>query len=178
MVGAAEAKSPKSPKPLDTRCAAGLGGGGWLVLATGVGLLSKKLPPARGEVGDMTELRGEARLANGDGAACCCCCCCCCAGGEEKLRPPKASPRLARDCALLCCGACCAEEANPPKALEDCCCCCAAGLGTEAYNDRIDCLRSVLWDPPGEVTPDAALAGRCGGADWLEPKKSRPSKDV
>lgn len=91
--GAADVKSPKSPNPLDVRCTVGFGGGGGFDLATGAGLLSKKLPPPKLESGEATEERGEARPANGDGFTACCC-----RGGEEKLNPPNASPIPARDC--------------------------------------------------------------------------------
>lgn len=123
VVGAAEVKSPKSPKPaLIWRWVAGLDGGVGFVLEIGAGLLSKKLPPEREEVGEAIEERGEARLAKGEGFAACCCC----GGGEEKLRPPKASFRPASACELDCEGACWVGDARPPKAF-DCCCCCCCG---------------------------------------------------
>lgn len=37
--------------------------------------------------------------------------------------------------------------------------------GAEAYNDRIDCFKSVLCGIPEEEPTDVALDGRAGGAD-------------
>lgn len=90
-VGAAEVKSPKSPNPPDVLRVTGFGCGGGFVFATGVGLLSKKLPPARLEVGEAIEERGDAKLANAFGFAACW------VDGEAKLKPPNASPRPERD---------------------------------------------------------------------------------
>jgi hypothetical protein len=50
-------------------------------------------------------------------------------------------------------------------------------LGADAYKDRIDCFRSDRGLLPVVAAPEAALAGRAGGADWLVPKKSRPSRE-
>lgn len=41
----------------------------------------------------------------------------------------------------------------------------------------MDCLRSDRGLLPAVATPEAALAGRAGGAVWLVPKKSRPSRE-
>ena len=41
----------------------------------------------------------------------------------------------------------------------------------------MDCLRSDRGLLPAVATPEATLAGRAGGADWLFPKKSRPSRE-
>ena len=72
----------------------------------------------------------------------------------------------------------------PPKksTLEvDGCCLCwaggaaAAGFGADAYSDRIEFLRSALPLAAGVDIPEAADEG-LGGADWLLPKKSIPSR--
>lgn len=41
----------------------------------------------------------------------------------------------------------------------------------------MDCFKSDRGLLPGVAAPEAALAGRAGGADWLVPKKSRPSRE-
>ena len=91
---------------------------------------------------------------------------------ELKLRPLKASsipPRV--DCG--CVGAACI----PPKDGWRSCCGGGCGLGPEAYNDKIDCLRSGREGTADPVGVDAELDGlpvdEAGGA----PKNSRPSNE-
>ena len=115
--GAAEVKSPKSPKPLDMRSACGLEGGA-LACIEGAGLLSKKLPP-EGKLGDTTEgwreVLEEPKFENGAGFAACCS-----GAGEEKLRLPNASPNPPKEgceaCALGVCEDC---DENPARELLD-----------------------------------------------------------
>ena len=64
----------------------------------------------------------------------------------------------------------------PKDSWRACCwaCGCGAGLGVDAYNERIDCLRSGL-DGAAAVGP--VLEGLAGCADAPPPRKSRPNSE-
>ena len=133
-----------------------------------MGLASKKPPPPMlGREGPCAGGdTGLARLEKGDGFG---------AGegsaAEEKLRPPNASSSPPR---ALWLDIDCAPEAERLC----CCCCCGGGLGFAAYNERMDCFRSGR-DGPEDVpgVEAAALLGRGGGLEDVEPKKSKPSRE-
>jgi len=136
-----------------------------------MGFESKKLPPPPNmldedvDAGDFV-LEKASRPEKGEGLG---------AGAGLKLRLPKASfmPPKA-DCVGDVCDW---GDARPPNdSCRVCCCCgCAAGFGTEAYNDRIDCFRSGL-DGAAEAPAGPVLEGLAGGAE-LPPRKSNPNNE-
>jgi len=138
----------------------------------GVGFISKKLPPLNEDLfidGAREWPVGDVSPEKGSGLACCC-------GADENDREPKASPKPPSACAFDCEG----EETGggdciPPKALTlEAAGCWGGGVGFDAYRDKIDCLRSDRPGAPPVFGP--VLDGLAGGADWVPPKKSRPSR--
>jgi hypothetical protein len=138
-----------------------------------LGLESKKLPPPPNmfededvEAGDFV-LEKASRPEKGEGLG---------AGAALKERLLKASfmPPKADWVGDVCDWG----DARPPN--DSCRACCwgcgaVAGLGAEAYSDRIDCLRSGL-DGAAEAPAGPVLEGRAGGAE-LPPKKSKPKSE-
>lgn len=134
-----------------------------------LGFASKKLPPPPNMLDEDVEggdfaLEKASRPEKGDGLG---------AGAALKDRLPKASfiPPNA-DCVGDVC------DARPPNDSWRACCWgwgCAAGLGVEAYSDKMDCLRSGL-DGAAEAPAGPVLEGRAGGAE-LPPRKSRPNSE-
>lgn len=144
-----------------------------------LGLESKKLPPPPNMLEEEEVVEGDfalekaSRPAKGEGLGAG-------AGAAPKDRLLKASfmPPKAEFVGDVCdCG-----DARPPNdSCRACCCCCccwgcAAGLGDEAYSDRIDCLRSGREGAADALGP--VLEGRAGGAELLLlPRKSKPSSE-
>ena len=95
---------------------------------------------------------------------------------DEKFRPLKASlspPKL--DCCPI--GDCIDGDCIRPKELWRSCCGCGCGFGVEAYNERIDCLRSGREGPDEPRAFPEALEGLSAGAEGGLPKKSRPNNE-
>ena len=95
--------------------------------------------------------------------------------GGLKLRLLNASskpPKLEVEC--CCSGGDCIP---PNEGWRSCCgCCWGCGFGAEAYNDKMDCLRSGLEEPVEPAGVDDTLGGLIPALDG-PPKKSSPSSE-
>ena len=147
------------------------------------GPASKKPPPLKGG-GDVTWgaatedrwLAGLLKLAKGSDFGCCWGFGAC--GGDTgglKLRLLNASskpPKLE----VACCWA--GGDCIPPnEGWRSCCdCCWGCGFGAEAYNDRMDCLRSGLEGPVEPAGVEDTLDGLTPEVDG-PPKKSSPRSE-
>ena len=169
--GEDENTSPKPPKPPVLAAGVGFGAGG------GFGAGSKNDPPPSAGAACDVVFAADAPFgapnppvsdANGDEKDVSW------AGAEgatlSELKASFRSPKA--DCGTPDC-----SPPRPPAGCAGCGAGCGAGFGADAYNDRMDCLRSDFDGPlAAPLAVPRSLEGRAGAAGGA-PKKSRPSRD-